>query len=90
MRETELDFDAVDAAYFKAGELTRSIHNSRTGEWFELFHHRDPVNYVNNSISDIASKCIQEELLESSEIELLEWALQNVNAFEHTNKSLLD
>ncbi len=94
MRETELDFEAVDAAYFKAGELTRSIHNSRAGEWFgrpdkdgnpiELFHHRDPVNYVNKSISDIASKCIQEGLLESSEVELLDWALQNVDAFEYT------
>ncbi|APB70303.1 aminoglycoside phosphotransferase family protein [Paenibacillus polymyxa] len=94
MRETILDSDAVEGAYRKAGELTRSIHNSRIGEWFgrpdkygspiELYHHRDPVNYVNNSIRDIANKCIQEGLLESSEVELLEWAFQNMEIFEHT------
>lgn len=94
MRETDLDSGAVEAVYYKAGELTKSIHNSQVGEWFgrpdkdgnplELYYHGNPVNYVSKSISDIANRSMQEGLLEPSEIELLEWALQNVKVFEHT------
>ncbi len=94
MRETEMDSEAVAAAYYKAGELTRAIHNSQTGEWFgrpdkdgnpiELYHHRNPVNYITNSIRDIANLCIQEGWLDPFEVELMEWTIQNVEVFEYT------
>ncbi|MEF2965817.1 aminoglycoside phosphotransferase family protein [Paenibacillus sp. M1] len=94
MRETKLDAAAVEAAYRRAGELTRSIHRSRTGEWFgrpdkdgnpiELYHHSDPVEYVSNAISDLAIKCAQNGLLAPPEAELAEWASQHASAFEHS------
>lgn len=94
MRETSLDPDAIEDAYSKAGELTRLLHDSQVGEWFgrpdqygapiELYHDRDAVNYVHLSIKDLADRALKEQLLNSSEIELLDWALRNVKVFEHT------
>jgi hypothetical protein len=92
LREAELSSAANEAAYLKAGELTRVLHHSENGRWFgrpdkngnpiELYHNADPVQYISNSIIDICKRCTQEGLLQSSEIELTHWALQNTQIFE--------
>lgn len=94
MRETELSREASDAAYRKAGELTRLLHDSQTGEWFgrpdqdgnpiELSHSRNPVTYVHDAIFDLSQKSRQASLLSSEESELADWALGNVNVFQQT------
>lgn len=94
MRDTELSPLAVEAAYRKAGELTKVLHDSQIGDWFgrpdingnpiELSHNEDPVNYVSNSIREVTARCMEEDLLQSSEIALTDWALQNAQIFRHS------
>ncbi|ETT63198.1 aminoglycoside phosphotransferase [Paenibacillus sp. FSL R7-277] len=94
MRDTELSPLAVEAAYRKAGELTKVLHDSQIGDWFgrpdingnpiELSHNEDPVNYVSSSIREVTARCMEENLLQSSEISLTDWALQNVHVFRHS------
>lgn len=92
MRELSLEPEAELKAYRQAGQLTRLLHNSRTGEWFgrpdqdgnpiELFHHHDPVAYITRSLTDISGLCADAGVLEPKRRELLEWALDHSYAFE--------
>ncbi|MNW23489.1 Phosphotransferase enzyme family protein [compost metagenome] len=94
MRDTELGPQALQDAYYRAGELTRCVHRLTTGDWFgpmdqvgnplEAIPCKDPISYVTDSIRDVARECLGKGLLVPSEIELMEWALQNVEVFEHT------
>ncbi|AIQ51924.1 phosphotransferase [Paenibacillus sp. FSL R7-0331] len=91
MREAGLQPQALHAAYYKAGQLTRLIHESQSGEWFgrpdqngqpiELFHHTDPVIYIRQSLSDLGTKCKEAALLQTAEAEGLIWALENADVF---------
>ncbi|MCM3700537.1 aminoglycoside phosphotransferase family protein [Paenibacillus macerans] len=92
MREVNLDADSLHAAYFKAGQLTKLIHEGTTGEWFgrpdkngnpiEIYSENDPVIYVYNSMTEIFNYCMQANLLAIHEIELFEWASKNVDVFK--------
>jgi aminoglycoside phosphotransferase len=91
MRETALNQEASQAAYRKAGELTRLLHDSQSGEWFgrpdkdgnpiELSHNGNPVAYVHDAVLDLAGKCREQALLGPSEAELAEWALPHTDVF---------
>lgn len=91
MRETSLDSDKLYHAYTKAGQLTRILHQSKTGEWFgrpgpdgkpiELYSHRDPVNYIYNSMTELFEKCKERNLLTQHEIKLAEWAIKETDVF---------
>ncbi|MFM9331220.1 aminoglycoside phosphotransferase family protein [Paenibacillus mesotrionivorans] len=93
MRETELTPEASQSAYRKAGELTRLLHDSQSGEWFgrpdkdgnpiELSHHRDPVKYVQTAVQELADSCRAQELLSPAEAELADWALRHTGVFEN-------
>lgn len=92
LREVSLEPAVRYAAYQKAGQLTRHIHEAQNGEWFgrpdkdgkpiELFYHTDPVVYIRDTLLDFSDKCREVRLLQPSEIDLLEWALQHVEVFE--------
>lgn len=91
MREAGLQPPALHAAYHKAGQLTRLIHESQSGEWFgrpdqdghpiELFHHTDPVIYIRKSLNDLGTKCQDANLLQPAEEEGLKWALEQADVF---------
>ncbi|AIQ46325.1 hypothetical protein R70723_10885 [Paenibacillus sp. FSL R7-0273] len=91
MREAGLQPPALHAAYYKAGQLTRLIHESQSGEWFgrpdqngqpiELFHHSDPVTYIRQSLSDLGGKCLEADLLEPAEEVSLHWAMEQAEVF---------
>lgn len=91
MREAELDSGAIEAAYRRAGELTNLLHRSQTGKWFgrpdmhgnpiELIPYVDPVQFVTDSIREMNAVCTENGLLEASEQELVQWALQHVQVF---------
>lgn len=55
----------------------------QSGSPLEMVSCKDPISYVTNPIRDVASECLGNGLLLPSEIELMEWALQNVEVFEH-------
>lgn len=92
MREANLKPAERYTAYNKAGQLIRQLHDSQTGDWFgrpdkdgnpiELYHHADPVVYIRSTLEDMAGKCMELNLLQPAELELLEWALQNAGVFE--------
>lgn len=92
MREVSLEPDKRYAVYQKAGQLTKWMHEAKKGEWFgrpdregnpiELYHHTDPVIYIRDTLLDFHGKCMEAQLLQPSEIELLQWALQHVDVFE--------
>ncbi|MEK4852492.1 aminoglycoside phosphotransferase family protein [Paenibacillus sp. FSL H7-0756] len=94
MRETALSPSAADAAFYKAGELTKILHLSQAGQWFgrpdqygnpiELSHNADPVQYVADTIQDLTSQCVNEGLVQADELSLTDWALQNVHILRHS------
>ncbi|UQZ35965.1 hypothetical protein C2I18_21980 [Paenibacillus sp. PK3_47] len=86
MRETSLTHAASYIAYSKAGELTRLLHDTYTGDWFgrpdlngnpvEVYRHTDPVTYIRSTLSEIIFKCREKQLLLPNELEQAEWALR--------------
>lgn len=93
MREADLDLKSTTKAYRQAGELIKILHHSQSGTWFgrpdidgnsiEPDPINNPINYVYGSIQETFKRCEEQNLLTSMEIELVQWALQNIQAFEH-------
>lgn len=93
MREADLDLKSTTKAYRQAGELIKILHHSQSGTWFgrpdidgnsiESDPINNPINYVYGSIQETFKRCEEQNLLTSMEIELVQWALQNIQAFEH-------
>ncbi|MFP4977318.1 aminoglycoside phosphotransferase family protein [Paenibacillus sp. CN-4] len=90
MRDTVLTPGEEQAAYRKAGELTRTLHRLKPGRWFGQISEdsqppsepeQDAVQYISRSIREMKTKCEEQQLLSPREMELAEWALQNVEGF---------
>ena len=92
MREVQLEPPHLHAAYRKAGELTRRLHQAVRGGWFgrpdkdgnplELYHAPDPVRYIEAALSDLHQKCGEGNLLDSGENALLVRAIGQADVFE--------
>lgn len=92
MREADLDLKATTKAYHQAGELIKILHDSQSGAWFgrpdlngnpiDRSPSKNPINYVYNSIQETTNRCEEQNLLTPMEIELVQWALQNIRVFE--------
>jgi hypothetical protein len=93
MREASLDLQSAIKVYCRAGELIRLLHDSQNGTWFgrpdlngnpiDLSPTKNSIYYVYDSIHETSNRCEEQNLLTSMEIELVQWALQNVKVFEH-------
>lgn len=93
MREADLDIKATTKAYRQAGELIKILHDSQSGTWFgrpdlkgtpiDLSPSKNPMNYVYDSIQETSNRCEEQNLLTPMEIELVQWALHNIQVFEH-------
>lgn len=93
MREADLDIKATTKAYRQAGELIKILHDSQSGTWFgrpdidgnsiEPDPINNPINYVYGSIQETFKRCEEQNLLTPMEIELAQWALHNIQVFEH-------
>ncbi len=84
--------EQIERAYFKAGELTRVLHDKFKGTYFgrpdcagkpiEIFHHEDPVYYMQQSILDALNGGKETQCFGLEELRLAEWALDRVDIFE--------
>lgn len=91
MREAGLNPEDLHAAYMKAGQLTRRLHEGAAGDWFgrpdadgnpiELYSHRDPVVYVLHSLEEISGACMDADLLDPHEIGLSRWSIEHAGVF---------
>lgn len=93
MREADLDINSTTKVYHQAGELIKILHDSQSGIWFgcpdlngnpiDLSPSKNPINYVYDSIQEMSNHCKEQNLLKPMEIELVQWAFQNIRVFEH-------